>query len=49
VKRPAITKHLRNIFSSSELAEDSVCSILEHTAAGRNPQWALPRTAGSSI
>jgi hypothetical protein len=32
VKRPAITKHLRNIFSSSELAEDSVCSILEHTA-----------------
>jgi len=32
VKRPAITKHLRNIFSSGELAEDSVCSILEHTA-----------------
>jgi hypothetical protein len=33
VKRPAITKHLGNIFSSAELAEDSVCSILEHTAA----------------
>ena len=32
VKRPAITKHLLNIFSSGELAEDSVCSILEHTA-----------------
>ena len=33
VQRPAITKHLGNIFSSGELAEDSVCSILEHTAA----------------
>ena len=32
VQRPAITKHLRNIFSSGELTEDSVCSILEHTA-----------------
>ena len=33
VKRPAITKHLGNIFSTGELMEDSVCSILEHTAA----------------
>jgi hypothetical protein len=33
VKRPAVTKHLGNIFSSGELTEDSVCSILEHTAA----------------
>ncbi len=33
VKRPAITKHLSNIFKSNELASDSVCSILEHTAA----------------
>ena len=32
VKRPAITKHLRNIFSSQELIEKSVSSILEHTA-----------------
>ena len=32
VKRPAITKHLLNIFDTGELAEDSVCSILEHTA-----------------
>ncbi len=32
VKRPAITKHLQNIFSTGELVEDSVCSILEHTA-----------------
>ena len=31
-KRPAITKHLNNIFKSGELARDSVCSILEHTA-----------------
>jgi hypothetical protein len=33
VQRPAITKHLKNIFESAELAEDSVSSILEHTAA----------------
>ena len=33
VQRPAITKHLLNICSTGELAEDSVCSILEHTAA----------------
>jgi len=32
VKRPAITKHLGNIFSTGELTEASVCSILEHTA-----------------
>ena len=32
VQRPAITKHLLNVFSSGELSEDSVCSILEHTA-----------------
>ena len=32
-KRPAITKHLSNIFVSGELVENSVCSILEHTAS----------------
>ena len=32
VQRPAITKHLKNIFESGELEEQSVCSILEHTA-----------------
>lgn len=32
-KRPAITKHLRNIFNSGELDQNSVSSILEHTAA----------------
>ncbi len=37
VMRPAITKHLGNIFSTGELVEESVCSILEHTAAdGKN-------------
>ncbi|MCQ8104890.1 hypothetical protein NP590_12310 [Methylomonas sp. SURF-2] len=33
VQRPAITKHLKNIFESHELQEDVVCSILEHTTA----------------
>lgn len=32
VKRPAITKHIRNIITSQELDEYSVCSILERTA-----------------
>jgi len=39
VQRPAITKHLKNIFKSEELKEDSVSSILEHTAKdGKNYQ-----------
>lgn len=29
-KRPAITKHLNNIYKSGELEESSTCSILEH-------------------
>ena len=33
VRVPAINKHLKNIFASGELAEDSVISILETTAA----------------
>jgi hypothetical protein len=32
VQRPAITKHLKNIFENGELLENSVSSILEHTA-----------------
>ena len=32
-KRPAITKHLANIFKSGELNQNSVSSILEHTAS----------------
>ena len=31
-QRPAITKHLNNIFNSKELNKKSVSSILEHTA-----------------
>jgi len=31
VQRPAITKHLKNIFESNELQEEVVCSILEQT------------------
>ena len=35
--RQAITKHLKNIFASNELDENSVCSILKLTAAdGKN-------------
>ena len=29
-KRPAITKHLNNIYKCGELKEKSTCSILEH-------------------
>lgn len=39
VKVPAVNKHLKNIFESGELVEDSVISILETTAAdGKNYQ-----------
>ncbi len=31
VQRPAVTKHLSNIFKSTELDEKVVCSILEYT------------------
>ncbi|MBU6197457.1 MAG: virulence RhuM family protein [Cyanobacteria bacterium REEB446] len=31
VQRPAITKHLKNIFDTGELKEELVSSILEHT------------------
>ena len=33
IQRPAVTKHLKNIFRTGELKEDSVCSKMEHTAA----------------
>lgn len=32
-QRPAITKHLNNIFKTSELSQKSVCSKMEHTAS----------------
>src|SRR3989304_2490100 len=35
VQRPSITKHLKNIFDTGELIENSVSSILEHTAEDR--------------
>lgn len=36
-RRQAITKHLKNVFESKELEENSVCSILELTASdGKN-------------
>ena len=31
VKRPAITKHLKNVFESGELDEKVVSSVSEHT------------------
>lgn len=33
VDRSVITKHLKNIFESGELQEDSVCANFAHTAA----------------
>ena len=33
VERSVVTKHLRNIFHSHELPEDSVCAKIAHTAA----------------
>ena len=35
-KRPAITKHLTNIYKTGELDKKSTCSILEHVADKRN-------------
>ncbi len=35
VKRPAVTKHLKNIFESGELDEQVVRSNLEHTTSYR--------------
>ncbi len=32
VDRSVITKHLRNIFKTNELTEDSVCAKIAHTA-----------------
>ena len=37
VDRTVVTKHLKNIFQTSELQEDSVCAKIAHTAAdGKN-------------
>lgn len=39
VKRPAVTKHLKNIFLSGELDENSTCSILEHMGVGNRQTY----------
>ncbi len=44
VQRPAITKHLKNIFESNEVQEEVVCSILEHTTAHRAMEGKYDRT-----
>lgn len=37
VNRPAIVKHIQNIYKTAELIESSTCSILEQVAAdGKN-------------
>lgn len=36
-KRPAITKHLSNIYASGELDKNSTCSILEHMGNDGKP------------
>lgn len=38
-KRPAITKHLNNIYKSGELDIDSTCSILEHMGNDGNQRY----------
>ena len=38
VDRTVVTKHLKNIFETKELVEDSVCAKITHTADdGKNP------------
>ncbi len=32
IDRSVVTKHIKNIFSTGELLEDSVCAIFAHTA-----------------
>ena len=42
VNRPAIVKHVGNIYKSEELEKDSTCSILEQVAAdGRKRKMAI--------
>ena len=46
VKRPAITKHLLNIFKTGELVQDSVSSILETTTANSLDSLAVIKAEG---
>ena len=46
-KRPAITKHLNNIYKCEELSEESTCSILEHMGNdGKQLYSTLPPVEG---
>ena len=38
-KRPAITKHLANIYKSGELEREGTCSILEHMGNDGNQSY----------
>ena len=48
VQRPAITKHLKNIFESGELEENVVSSILEHTTQ-HGAISRVPQSSGDSL
>lgn len=39
VGRPAITKHINNIYNDEELNENSTCSILEHMGNNNKQQY----------
>ncbi len=41
-KRPAITKHLSNIYASGELDKNSTCSILEHMGNDGKQRYEQP-------
>ena len=45
VQKPAISKHLKNIFASGELKEDVVSSILEQTTQ----PWGIRRKSALEI
>ena len=46
-KRPAITKHINNIYSSNELGANSTCSILEHMGNDGNQKYKNKNAAKS--
>jgi len=47
IDRSVITKHLRNIFKSSELKQYSVCAKIAHTAADGKVLVAGPSQKGT--
>ena len=48
-KRPAITKHLSNIYASGELDKNSTCSILEHMGNDSKQRYAIVLTIPAPI